>query len=181
MYSLSRKGFLAGGVAAALLMAVESQAATIQFTASDLADTTSGEDLWQYAYTVTGTFAAFTGFEILFDPTQFGALQEPGSGVPGWLTTVIQPDPGLPAEGLLTAAVDAPDPSVSPAGPFLLNVVWLGNGAPGTQAFHEFDDAFNVTFSGTTTGASAVPLPAAGLLLGTGLVSLWRAARRRSV
>ena len=177
MYSLARKGLLLGGVAAAaLLMTVESQAATIQFTASDLADTTAGEDLWQYAYTVTGTFAASTGFEILFDPTLFGALQEPGLGVQGWLTTVIQPSTVLPAEGLLTATVDAPDPAVSPAGPFLLNVVWLGNGAPGAQAFHEFDDAFNTTSSGNTT---PVPVPAAGLLFGTGLVSLWRAARRR--
>ena len=50
-------------------------AATITFNAANLADTTPGQDLWQYSYTVSGvTFGNGEGFSISFDRTLFTSL-----------------------------------------------------------------------------------------------------------
>ena len=179
MFSLSSKMLMTGAALGMLLGMAEAQAVTLDYAVTDLTDTAVGEDLWQYTYTLTGTLAPATSFLLKFDPSLYGDLQDPAPAVDGWLLQVTQPDAGLGAEGLLTATVDSPGPSVSPA-TFLLNVVWLGTGAPGAQLFEVQNDTFNVIDSGTTTVAAVVPVPAAGWLMGAGLLSLGRMVRRRA-
>ena len=65
----------------ALILAVGSPAVAISITyeALDLTDTTSGEDLWQYTYSVDdATFNQGFGFSIFFDLTRYTKLQDPG-------------------------------------------------------------------------------------------------------
>src|SRR5262245_57145916 len=120
------------GVASALLLLglllnpLRAEAATIQFTAVDLPDAIQDQDLWQYAYRVSGyNFAANFGFSVFFGPTLYTALQDPPPPVNGdWGLLTLQPDSGLSADGLYDALalVDG----ASTASLFTLQFVWLG-------------------------------------------------------
>ena len=149
-------------------------AATVQYEAIDLADVVSGEDLWQYRYQVSGTFEAFGGFNVLFDPASYSQLEDPPPAVNAdWALSVIQPDTGLPADGLYTATALNGTPDLT--SPFILNVVWLGVASPGSQAFEVFNATFDIIETGVTS-VSAVPLPTAGWLL---VMALGGVRRRR--
>ena len=83
------------------LCTVPAQAVEIQFVAQDLADVTSGQDLWRYVYRVTGSFAAGSGFNVLFGPT-YGALEDfPTAPNGDWMTSTTPPFAG--ADSLYTA------------------------------------------------------------------------------
>lgn len=151
-------------------------ATTITFTAVDLVNTTPGQDLWQYRYTVNGSFVAFGGFNLLFDAGLYTLLQDPAPAVNAdWTVVVTQPDAGLGTSGLYTATALTGSPSLADA--FTLDFVWLGTGKPGSQPFEVFDDSFSVIEVGRTTvprGGTPVPAPTTLVLLASGLMLLRR-------
>lgn len=156
-----------------------SLAITINYTATDLPDPVAGTDRWQYAYTVSaGGFVPFGGLNLLFNPALYAGLavtSEPDAT--DWMTPslVIDPDPLLPADGLVTlTALNAVDTAS-----FVVDFDWLGTGSPGAQAFEVFDDFFTIVNTGQTLATGSVidvPEPSTLLLLfGGGLA----ASRRR--
>ena len=171
----------AAALIAACSMSVPSlnvTAATLQFEATDLVDTTVGQDLWQYRYVPTASFNAFEGFNVLFAPTLYSDLQDPPAPVNGdWAAASTQPDAGLPADGLYTATAQLDNAALTD--PFTITFVFHGAGAPGSQSFEFFNSNFDVVGSGLTTPVNVVPLPAAVMLFGSGLFAL--GARRRRV
>jgi hypothetical protein len=155
------------------IFAGNSYAITISYQATDLADTTPGEDLWQYSYSVSGyTFNQDYGFTVLFDYSLYSKLEDPPPSVNAdWDPLVLQPDLGLPADGTYDALALVDNASL--ANSFTLSFVWLGSGTPGSQPFDVYDPDFQIIEEGrTTSGAAAIPEPATLLLLGSGFIGL---------
>ena len=149
------------------------RAATIQFTATDLADTTPGQDLWQYSYNPDDfTFATGQGFKVFFDQTRYLQLQHFVVNA-DWDVLTIQPDLILSSPGLYDALTLVNTPSL--ADPFNVNFVWLGAGIPGSQPFVIYSNDFSTIVQGQTV---SVPEPSTFVLWTIlGLVGL--AATRR--
>ena len=159
--------------ALALGFSSAASAVTITYQVTDLPDVVAGEDLWKYSYTVSGSFGAFGGFNILFTPTLYKSLENPPPAVNGdWLVSTTEPDAGLPADGLYSATALVSNPSL--ADPFTVSFVWLGRGNPGAQPFEVFDDTFAVLEIGQTQlpGPAQAPLPGTAALLCLGLLGL---------
>ena len=115
------------------------QAVTITATAVNVADTTPGEDLWQYQYSVSDmSLSAGQSFSIAFDFTLYGNLQSPPlSANAGWNLLSLQPDAAGESDGHFNAQTVEATPSL--ANPFTLTFVWLGIGIPGPQPFTVYD------------------------------------------
>jgi hypothetical protein len=155
-------------------------AIVITFETTDLADTTPGEDLWRYVYTITDfSPAPDVAVETLFDHTLYRNLEDPTPGVTGWDILTLQPDVNLPDVGRYSAL--ALSAGASLAEPFALTFVWLGGAgtAPGSQPFevNAFDAQggfLDTLTTGFTTPAApqAVGLPGTLVLTLTGLLSL---------
>ena len=147
------------------------QATIINYEATDLANITSGEDLWQYTYTVSDyTFAKDTGFTIYFDD----AIEIfPLSSNLNWDILTWDPDLTIPDHGAYDAL--ALENNASLTDPFMLSFVWLGISPPGPQDFQVYSliDGFEILESGRTVAAATpVPEPATLLLLGSVLAGL---------
>jgi hypothetical protein len=155
-------------------------AIVITFEATDLADTTPGDDLWRYVYTITDfSPVPDVAVETLFGHTLYRDLQDPAPGVGGWDILTLQPDSNLPDVGRYSAL--ALSAGVSLAEPFDLTFVWLGGPgtAPGSQPFelNAFDAQSGVLAplaTGCTTPAApqAVGLPGTLVLTLSGLLGL---------
>ena len=159
--------------AAIASLPLSSSAFTITYAATDLTDSATA-DAWRYDYQVTGHFNAFEGFQVFFAPALYGALRAPTpSADPVWAVFVVQPDNGLPADGLFNATAQLAVNETNAA--FSVVFDWLGTGIPGTQGFEFFDQNFDVLAAGQT---SVVPIPAAGLLFAGGVLALSRWRRR---
>jgi hypothetical protein len=165
-----RKKWLAAASLTLLFQApgMDCRAAVILFTASNLTDTTPGEDLWLYQYRVSDfAFGAGQGFSITFDRDLFTKLQSPPTPVNGgWNAITLQPDLALSSHGLYDAQALGASPSL--ANDFQVTAVWLGTGSPGSQAFTLYDLNFSPLAQGQTV--AAVPEPATSFLLASGLV-----------
>jgi hypothetical protein len=162
-------------------MAAPAGAVTIFFEVTDLPDALPGEDLYRYEYSLSDfPFPAGYGFSIFFDHVLYTSLESPPPPVgPDWDILSIQPDPGLPDDGLFDtlALVDAPTLTG-----FMIEFVWLGAGVPGNQSFVIYDSAFAAIESGrTTTRTVAVPEPPALGLLLLSLFAPFLWARRKVV
>ena len=154
---------LAGFLAVFLFtFAPPGRAATVIFETTNLADTTPGEDLWQYSCTPGDfTFAAGQGFTVVFDRMLFAQLQSPPPFVNAdWDPLTLQPDIALGSNGFYDALALRNAPSL--ADPFKVNVVWRGTGVPGSQPFTICDANFQPLVQGQTTN---VPEPSAMVLL----------------
>jgi hypothetical protein len=80
-------------------------ATTISYLATDLSDTVAGDDLWQYDYFVSGiAFDADQGFSVGFARSLYTDLESPPPAVSAdWDILTLQPDPGIPEDGLYDA------------------------------------------------------------------------------
>ena len=170
-------------IAASWSVAVGS-AASIQFSVTPL----PGAGNFRYNYTISGiNFQANQDLDLIFPIGQFTNLTNPVAGA-GFTTFVFQPNNPIGFDGdfILFATVNNP----SLAGPFGIDVTFLGSGQPGAQAFmiDQFDgpspnaNFVNTISSGTTqpAGGTTVPEPSAfglafiGIIAGGG----WAARRR---
>ena len=145
---------------------------TFRFAVVDLADTTPGQDLWEYSYQVSGlTLTAGQGFTIFFDFTRFTLLQSPPPLVNAdFDPLVVQPDLNLSSNGFYDAQALRNNPSF--ADPFKLRFVWLGTAgtSPDAQPYTVYNADFSTQSQGQTT---SVPEPSA---LALALFASWLAA-----
>jgi len=152
-------------------MSPVSSAISIHYQAIDLADSTAGEDLWQYRYTVSDyIFAENTGFVLFFDHTLYASLQNPAPFVHAdWDILVTQPIAFIPEKGTYDALALLDSPSL--INEFSLNFIWLGQSIPSSQAFELYDVDFNSLASGNTLNVNAsIPEPSTLFLLSFALL-----------
>jgi hypothetical protein len=155
-------------IAAGLVLCVGSTvaSATITYTATDLANTTPGQDLWRYRYAVSGPLAAFNSFDIRFSPAALYSTLT-ASSASSWVNLfVTQPDPVFAADGIVsviagpTGLLDGDVDTVD------VDFVWLSAApdAPASQDYDIVDDGFQVIGGGQTRLASTQALPEPGVL-----------------
>ena len=157
---------------AAVLLALAgaaSAAPTVSYTVFDLVDTTMGEDLQQYQYTLTGPIDVFGGITLFFDSSLFGTLSNLTTSDPV-LDTTTPPTP--PNAGLREATVTLPISGLAAGSPaqFSIDFIRLGGApAPGAQLFDAFDAGGNSVFTTLPltmpAGGGPVPLPEPGSLV----------------
>ena len=145
--------------------------AAISFQATDLTDTTVGQDLWNYSYTLSGfNFQTNQGFTIYFGDSLYRNLHnaQPSSGT-DWNMLGVQPDLILHQPGFLDgqALVNSPSLGVT----FQVDFIWLGAGVPGAQPFDIYDSNFSTITSGTST---VVPEPQSAVLLSLASIFAFR-------
>ena len=160
----------------AILCSGSAFAVTIKYLATDLSDTTVGEDLWQYDYFVSGyTFGAGQGFTVFFDFNDYLNLESPPSGVNAdWDVISIQPDAGLTSDGFYDGLALVNSPSLADA--FSLTFVWDSAGSPSSQPFVIYDTNFATLESGDTV---IVPEPGRCCLLALAGVAIAVSHRRK--
>ena len=154
---------------------------TASFVVTDLTDTVAGQDLWRYDYTVSGPIDANGLMNLLFSPASYASLVSETSDPNLTLLPDVQPDAGLPADGIvqfsLNNALLAAD-----AAALSVRFIWLGapGSSPGAQLFEVVDGAGNPAGGGMTTlqGVSSVPEPSTLLLSTTALLALSVKRRR---
>lgn len=126
-------------------------AASFDYAAVDLPDTTPGEDRWRLTYRAGGhNFLVGQGFSIQFDSEFFKSLKNPsGAAVADWDTLLIQPDPGLGSPGFYDLQALTGSPSINEL--FVIEVIWLGPGKPGPQTFTIYNSNLATLQTGQTT------------------------------
>lgn len=160
---------------------LQASAATVNYTAFDIADSTPGQDLWRYDYLISGSFGAFDTLSLEYADSLYAQLA---------LTT---PPTTLDAAPVVTGGFPAGSPSLLQLTAFSANAalsdaasvtfVWLGLGKPGSQPFSvDTDLGVNLQTSRTTLtpAAGAVPEPASAGLVAAALAGLAITRRRAS-
>jgi len=145
---------------------------TVDFQISNL-----GSNSFRYTYLVSGySFLTNQELDIRFNPALYGTLSNGAAGG-GFNLVLLQPNnpPGAFGDYSALALVDNP----SLAGPFRVDVTFLGSGQPGSQPFfvNQFDASHNLVGQ-IASGVTGLPEPASFWLAGLG--ALLMLARRRS-
>ncbi len=155
-----------------MFVAIPANAINIVYEATDLADTSVGQDLWKYTYTVSDySFIANNGFSIFFDHQLYSNLEDPAPLVNAdWNILVLQPDDLLPDDGKYDALSLTNGASL--VDQFVVSYLWSGNGTPGAQSYEIYDNSFNVVASGITQSTQPVPEPATIIMLTIGLIGI---------
>ncbi len=143
-----------------------------------------GGNNYRYDYTVQndgtlGSGVAVELFDINFDTSLYQesslviSTQPPLST--SWDENILASAPGIPAVYDVFALSGGIGDGASATG-FSVAFTWLGGQqAPGSQSFDIFDpNTFALLESGATTASSTVPVPAAGWLMLSGLMMLFR-------
>src|ERR1035441_5795594 len=149
-----------------ILLAGQLAAGTVGYQVSGL-----GGNVYRYEFFPSNlNLLTYQELDIQFDPTFFGSLFN-GVADSDFRLLLLQPNnpPGAVGDYSALALVDSP----SLAGPFSVDVRWLGSGVPGGLPYllHQFDGSGQNL--GTISSGSLVvetPEPASWLLGGIGLV-----------
>jgi hypothetical protein len=164
-----------------ILLAGQLTAGSVQYQVVDL-----GSNVFRYEFfPINLGLMQFQELDVQFDPTLFSSLSN-GVANSDFRLVLLQPNspPGASGDYSALALVDNP----SLAGPFSVDVRWLGSGVPGGLPFfvHQFDASGRIlgTIDSGSLGAVGpvgAPEPASWLLGGSGLVigGLLRMVRRR--
>lgn len=174
-------------VAAALLTMVglvpPAFAVSVQYELTPL-----GGSNYRYVYTVTndgslGAGIAVELFDVMFDPALYQesslAITTPASPGSSWDEIFLASAPGVPAT-YDALALAGGIPIGATVGGFAVDFTWIGVGTPGNQSFAIYDrGSFALLEEGMTSNLTAVPVPAAAWLLGSGLVAMLGISRRR--
>jgi hypothetical protein len=162
-------------------------ATAIQYSVAPL-----GGARWLFTYEITNdALPVIEEFSVFFNGATFANLSVVSSP-PTWDAIVLQPDPGLPADGLFDAlALVSGIPLPGALGGFTVVADFLGSGTPGSQPFQVIDPrTFAVLESGRTSGVvgpppeNAVDAPSSLSLCLGGMAALGaglRTRRRRSI
>jgi len=132
--------------------------------------------LWQYDYAVSYApgsqlLGQYEAFDIFFDFTMYANLQNAVAGA-NWDPLVLQPDTGIPADGVFDVMANVSQPPLPDV--FSIQFDWLGGGVPGSQPFSlvQYDAAGNLVsgpYSPGQTTPSSLPEPGTLPLLSLGL------------
>jgi hypothetical protein len=156
-------------------------AAAVTFEVSDAGLPGPEDALYRYTYSISGlSLHKNVEIDIRFDPTLYGPLSA-GIAPPDFDVLLLQPNNPTGAFGDYKPLALVDDPNMS--GPFSVEFVYLGDGAPGAQPFliNEYDDNLNFVRTigaGSTQAVSdVVPEPATLLLAGGALLMILLHAR----
>ena len=162
---------------ALLLAASAAQAASVEYTLTDL-----GGNTWRYDFVLVNSPAApsFDEFTVFFPGDKYSSIALMSSAA-GWDPLVIQPDPGIPADGYFDGLrIAGAMPGGSVATGFALTFSYVAGMRPGRQRFDLIDSSsFTTVYSGTTV-ATSVPEPQTHLMLALGLGLMGALQKRRS-
>lgn len=183
LLSVFRAVGLGVGLGVSLLFSQASWAApVVSYKATNLVDTTFGQDLWKYDYSFTGPINAGGSLNLIFSYLNYAGLVS--TTADSNLTLLpIQPDTGLGTDGIVfvipTMGLASTDTSM-----LSVQFVWLGGGrTPGSQSFEIFDAEFNRLDGGETTAprdGNVVPEPASMGLVMAALLGACVARRRKA-
>jgi hypothetical protein len=160
-----------------ILLAGQLAAGPVGYQVSDL-----GGNVFQYEFFPTDLgLLAYQELDIQFDAALFGSLFN-GVADSDFRLLLLQPNNPPGAVGDYTALALVDNPSL--AGPFSVDVRWLGSGVPGGLPYllHQFDaSGQNLGTIGSGSLVVETPEPASWLLGGIGLVigGFLRKGRRR--
>ena len=171
---------LSAGLLLVLLGTKLSAAAIVQFQVADL-----GGNLHRYNYSISGySFQQNQELAISFAPALYGTLSN-GLASSGFNLLLLQPNSPPGTSGVYSALALVNNPSL--AGPFSVDFIFKGPGAPSTQPFliNQYDQSgtfVSTIGSGLTTplGGPAVPEPGSFSLGGVALLVsgvLWTVRR----
>ncbi len=171
------------GLGLGLLIGQASWAApTVSYVATNLADTTLGEDLWRYDYSFTGPIDAGGSLNLIFSHLSYSSLAA-STGDSNLTLLPTQPDAGLMTDGIVyilpTNALASSDVST-----LSVEFVWLIAGRePGSQGFEVVDASGNPAGGGKTTlpgDGNVVPEPASASLVLAALLGAGAVRRRKA-
>lgn len=162
------------------LLCLQAQAAVITASATDLADTTAGQDAWQITYRLSGILFTTHGYTLYFPDSIYADLALVPGSVSPTLSPALTPPLGG-GDGLLTfeTLVDMGVGSVAEASVSFVRL------APFEDQFYELVDltTFDTIPQGTLNIAirptNDVPEPGTWALMGLGIALLGSAKGRR--
>ena len=175
MLNKRRRAFAASVLLLGVLSAGDLRAQKVQFVVTPLASST-----WRCDYSIVNDSPfSLSELRVFFEPTTFAALSAVATPPGEWISSVRQPDPGIPADGSVTwlSRFFGPLPGETVVG-FSVAFTFTGDGVPGSQEFVFIDPRLSevVARGFTEPLPPAIPEPSQVALLCIGLMGF--AAKR---